>query len=193
MTLQYVAIRDEYFNAHFNHSPLLYLFNLPNRETNLVVERPSHEKCTSHLEPMTSQKKTLLSFGEDEPRLLPWWKKGTVIFDRNGVTGETNALADTPIRYEDWMKWLDSETLTSFKSHASQAFFKCNAGLIIYQPRAMIFIVGAIWGSYSQKKKHSLTSILEPALRTGFELILGPLMFSLQMDKSVLRALINLP
>lgn len=71
-------------------------------------------------------------------------KKGNVIFDRNGVTGETNALADTPIRYEDWMKWLDSETLTSFKSHASQAFFKCNAGLIIYRPRAMIFIVGAI-------------------------------------------------
>lgn len=110
-------------------------------------------------------------------------KKGNVIFDRNGVTGETNALADTQTRYEDWMKWLDSETLTSFKSHASQAFFKCNAGLIIYQPRAMIFIVGAIWGSYSQKKKHSLTSILEPALRTGFELILGPLMFSLQMER----------
>lgn len=31
---------------------------------------------------------------------------------------ETNAFPCTHICYEDWMKWFDSETLASFKSHA---------------------------------------------------------------------------
>lgn len=44
---------------------------------------------------------------------------------------ETNALPCAHIRYEDWMKWFDSETLASFKSYACWAFFKCTARLII--------------------------------------------------------------
>lgn len=34
---------------------------------------------------------------------------------------------------EDRVGWFDGETLSSFKSYASQAFFKCNVCLIIYQ------------------------------------------------------------
>lgn len=44
---------------------------------------------------------------------------------------ELNALPRACIRYEDGMKWFDSETLASFKSYACWAFFKCTARLII--------------------------------------------------------------
>lgn len=122
-----LPISNEYFRGCFIFMAATIWTGL-NRVTRHSHRPLSHEKCTSHLKPMASHTKTLGPSRQTATFFLATREK-QAYFQRPPWKRMPSPCVH--IRYEDWMKWFDSETLASFKSYACWAFFKCTARLII--------------------------------------------------------------